>query len=78
MKKTYRIAKAGPALHEGSCAFRPGSEIELDEDRARSHGDTLELDRQGRPVIVREEKAIEKPPVDKMFGSEKATRKERA
>ena len=91
MKKTYRIAKNGPRVSETGRALGPGCEIELEEERALCLAGTLELDGDGKPVIVREEKAapveeakpdpvvaekaVENPPADKMVRKRKTTRK---
>jgi len=75
MKKTYRIAKNGPRVSETGRALGPGCEIELEEERALCLAGTLELDDDGKPVIAAEDKAVEKPPVDKMVRKREYTRK---
>lgn len=79
-KRIYRVNKNGGTVCEPGGAYPPGTEIELEEERARSLGDSLELDRDGQAVVLGSRegeavKAIESPPVDRMFRSERTTRK---
>lgn len=80
-KNIYRVNPNGGTICEPGGVFPPGTEIELDEERARSLGDSIAVDADGRAIVYAtregepETKAIERPPEHKMLGKEKTTRK---
>jgi len=78
-RNIYRVNPKGGTLIEGG-RYPPGSEIELDEVRARSLGNSLLLGGDGKPVIVRvcksdTAKAVESSPKDKMIRRGRTIRK---
>jgi len=76
VRKTYRVNPNGvPLFKGGRIQYRPGSEIEMEEHEAIELGDCLELDADGKPVIVTEAKALDGPAVDKMIRRSRAVRK---